>query len=571
MEHLQSQLQIRFAQKSEAGRKPENQDTLGARLPEGNTLTIKGIAIAIADGVSSSKAAREASQTAITGFLSDYYATPDTWRTQQSAIRVIQSLNASLWGRSQNSIYGEGYLTTFSALILKGDTAFIFHVGDTRVYRLRDGSLEQITRDHTQRIDRHTTHLSRAMGADPYLDVDMHNVELQRGDMFILSSDGIHEAIPPAEFKALIQAHQDNLDGLVDAALTQALSHQSQDNLSIQALVVEQLGTAGQDDAVQVLSRLPFPPILSPEQTLDGLRVKKIMHESTRSQVYLVEDERKNLLVMKTPSVIFQDDKAYIERFVMEAWIGARIQSPGVVRVIAAAESRSCLYYLTEYIKGPTLTQLLKERGLLGIGDAVELTEGLIRGIRAFHRKETLHQDIKPDNIVISAKGPMIVDFGSCWVANIAEAGTPFTRDLILGTLDYSAPEYRYGGKISPASDQFSLAVLLYEMLTGKLPYGSGYGKAMDLKSFQRLKYISAMKHNPLVPYWLDKALEKALSIHPHGRYEALSEWLQDLKRPNPNWLSPRAQPLLERHPDSLWKFLALSGWLCALAVYLSH
>ena len=437
MEHLQSQLHIRFAQKSDAGRKPENQDTVGARLPEGNLLTLKGIAIAVADGVSSSKAAREASQSAITGFLSDYYATPDTWRTQQSAIRVIQSLNASLWGRSQNSIYGEGYLTTFSALILKGDAAFIFHIGDTRIYRLRDGSLEQITRDHTQRIDRHTTHLSRAMGADPVLEVDMHSLDLQRGDVFILSSDGVHEFIPSGEFKTLINDHRDNLDGLVEAALARALEHGSHDNLSIQALLVEHIGTAGQEDAVQVLSRLPFPPIVSPGQTLDGLLVKKVMHESTRSQVYLVEDSHKNLLVMKTPSVLFQDDQAYIERFVMEAWIGARIQSPGVVRVIPAPETRSCLYYLTDYIKDPTLTQLLKERGLLSISDAVELTEGLIRGLRAFHRKETLHQDLKPDNIVISANGPMIVDFGSCWVANMAEAGTPFTRDIILGTLDY--------------------------------------------------------------------------------------------------------------------------------------
>ena len=569
MDHIQSSLQISFAQKSDAGRKPENQDTVGARLPEGMLLTSKGIAIAIADGVSSSQAAREASQTAIAGFLNDYYATPDTWRTQQSAMRVIQALNSSLWGRSQNSIYGQGYLTTFSALILKGDTGFIFHVGDTRVYRLRDHNLEQLTRDHTQRIDKHTTHLSRAMGADPYLEVDMHSLELQRGDIFILSSDGIHEAIPPQELKQLIINQRDNLDLLVEQALQLALQHQSDDNISIQALRVENIGTTGQDDAVQVLSRLPFPPVLSPGQILDGLRIKKILHESTRSQVYLVEDEKHNLLAMKTPSELFADDKAYIERFVMEAWIGARIQSPGVVRVIPAPEARSCLYYLTEYIPGPTLTQLLKERGKLSILDAVELTESLIRGLRAFHRKETLHQDLKPDNIVISAKGPMIVDFGSCWVAGVQEAGTPIERDHVLGTLDYSAPEYRYGGSPSAAADQFSLAVLLYEMLTGKLPYGSAYGKAMDLKSFQKLEYISAMKHNPLVPYWLDKALEKALHINPSHRYEALSEWLQDLKRPNPNWLSPRAQPLLERNPLLLWKLIAASGWLCALALLL--
>jgi len=571
MDHLQSALQITFAQKSEAGRKPENQDTLGARIPEGNLLTTKGIAIAIADGVSSSKAAREASQTAIVGFLSDYYATPDTWRTQQSAMRVIQSLNSSLWGRSQNSIYGEGYLTTFSALILKGNSGFIFHVGDTRVYRLRANNFELLTRDHTQRIDKNTTHLSRAMGADPYLEVDMHSLELQRDDIFILTSDGIHEAVPQGEFKSLVFNCRDDLDGLVTQALTLALKYNSTDNLSIQAVRIENSGTADQDDTVQVLSRLPFPPVLSPGQRIDGLLIKKIVHESPRSQVYLVEDENKNLLAMKTPSELYQDDKAFVERFVMEPWIGARIHSPAVVRVIPVAEARSCLYYLTEFIPGPTLTQLLKERGVLSILDAVELTEGLIRGIRAFHRKETLHQDLKPDNIVIGGKGPVIVDFGSCWVAGVQEAGAPFTRDNILGTLDYSAPEYRYGGNVSVASDQFSLAVLLYEMLTGKLPYGAGFSKAMDVKTFQKLNYISAMKHNPLVPYWLDKALEKALSINPAHRYEALSEWLQDLKRPNPNWLSPRAQPLLERHPDKLWKILAVSGWIAAAILFFAR
>ncbi len=567
MDHLQSGLRVRFAQRSEAGRKPENQDTVGARIPQGHALTNKGIAIAIADGVSSSMAAREASQTAITGFLTDYYATPDTWRTQQSAMRVIQALNSSLFGRSQNSIYGEGYLTTFSALILKGSTAFLFHVGDTRVYRLRRDDLECLTRDHTQRIDRETNYLSRAVGADPYLEVDMYTAEIEHGDIFILSCDGIHEFIPAAELKALIKSNRDDLDALVNCAIESALQNNSDDNLSIQVVAIEQLGNATQSDAVQVLSRLPFPPLLSPGQIIDGLRVKKIIHESNRSQVYLVEDEKGTPLVMKTPSINFQDDPAYIERFVMESWIGSRIHGAGVARVIPAPESRSCLYYLTEYIGGPTLTQLLKERGKLDIVDAVELTEQLIRGIRVFHRKDTLHQDLKPDNIIISGRGPIIVDFGSCWVAGVEEVIAPFTREIALGTADYSAPEYRYGGKVGPASDQFSLAVLLYEMLTGKLPYGEKYTKANDLRSFQKLNYISAMQHNPLVPYWLDKSLQKALSIYPNSRYEVLSEWLQDLKRPNPEWLTQRQQPLIERHPDKLWKVLAVSGWLCVIAL----
>ena len=158
LDHLLPSLKISLAQFSDKGRKEENQDTIGARIPEGSALATKGIAVAIADGVSSSDSAKQASQSAICGFLTDYYATPDTWRTQQSAIRVIHSLNQSLWGQSRNSVREEGYLTTFSCLILKGNSAFVFHVGDTRVYRLRNGNLEQLTRDHTQKIDKNTTY-----------------------------------------------------------------------------------------------------------------------------------------------------------------------------------------------------------------------------------------------------------------------------------------------------------------------------------------------------------------------------------------------------------------------------
>src|SRR5690606_37800765 len=124
-----------------------------------------------------------------------------------------------------------------------------------------------------------------------------------------------------------------------------------------------------------------------------------------------------------------------------------------------------------------------------------------------------------------------------------------------------SAPEYRYGGTVGPRSDQFSLAVILYEMVTKKLPYGEAFGEKMNLKSFQQMKYIPARKHNPLVPVWFDKALEKALSIQPGSRYEALSEWLTDLKRPNPDWLNHNEKPLLERDPVRVWQVIALLGW----------
>ncbi|MFT7559656.1 MAG: serine/threonine protein phosphatase PrpC [Flavobacteriales bacterium] len=566
MDHLHSSLKIDLAQKSDRGRKDENQDTIGARIPEGSALASKGIAIAIADGVSSSDSAKQASQSAVTGFLNDYYATPDTWRTQQSAIQVIQSLNQYLWGQSRNNVRQEGFLTTFSCLILKGDKSFIFHIGDSRVYRLRNGYLEQLTRDHSQRIDRNTTYLSRAMGADPALEIEMHSEELQAGDVFLLSTDGIHDFIRRSELCEELKSNA-RLEDKCEKLLQLALENTSKDNLSVQIVEIESIGTSSQSDAVTVLSKLPFPPDMNVGNKIDGLRIEKILHESERSQVFLVKDAQEKTYVMKTPSRNYDDDPAYIERFVLEAWIGARIQNSHVVRVIPPPKERTFLYYLTEHISGPTLAELILQRAPFAITDAVEIIEQLVKGVRAFHRKDTLHQDIKPDNIILGVQGVAIIDFGSCWIAGIEEAGAPFQRDKILGTLRYSAPEYRCGGTIGHRSDQFSIAVIIYEMLTGKIPYGEKYENAHSIKDFQRLTYIHAQKHNPLVPTWLDHALEKALHTLPAQRYPALSEFVQDIKRPNPRWTGPQAIPLLQRNPLKVWQLISGIGW--AMALYL--
>lgn len=566
MEHLQSSLAIEFGQVSMAGVKPENQDTIGARIPEGSALASKGIAIAIADGVSSSQAAKQASQTAITGFLTDYFATPDTWRTQQSATQVIQSLNRYLWSQSVNNPRQEGHLTTFSAVILKGDKAFIFHVGDSRIYRVRNGELELLTRDHCQKIDKKTTYLSRALGADSSLEIDLSTFELENNDYIILTTDGLHEFVDNEDI-ITVCGHENTLESSCQALCNTALKNGSQDNISLQVCKVVSRGAASQSDAVSVLSRLPFPPLLDEGQTLDGLTVIRSLQESERSQVYLVEDAHKKKSIMKTPSITYSDDLAYIERFVMESWVGTRIQNDRVVKVIRPPQERTCLFYLTEYLEGPTLTELIKQRVPMDILDAVSLIEEIAKGVRAFHRKDTLHQDIKPDNIIVTKNGPVIIDFGSAWVAGISEMSRSFEADNILGTLDYSAPEYRYGGRTSSRSDLFSVAALLYEMLTGKKPYGEAYAKAMNLPAFQKLKYQPASLHNPLIPFWLDKALEKALNIYPQQRYSSFSEWLQDIKRPNPTWQNSDLKPLLQRNPLRFWQSVAAVGWLLSLVL----
>ena len=560
IEHLKNQLALSAAQRSVAGVKPRNEDSIAIQMPDGSQRVTKGIVVAIADGVSAAEAGREASEIAVKGFINDYYSTPDSWSVKQSAHKVLIALNRWLYGQGQKYLEAEkGYVTTFSALIFKSRSAYIFHVGDTRIYRLRDAGLELLTRDHVARISPQQQYLARALGIDLNLDIDFRVLDILPGDLFLLSTDGLHEKIEARLLQQMLIDGRDDLDSLAHALIQTALDNGSSDNLSCQLVQVDALGQETNEDVLQALNKLPFPPELEVGMKLDGWRVLQQLHASARSQLYLVlHEDNDQRAVMKTPSRNFIDDPAYIERFIMEEWVGRRIDSPYVVNVVEPPQPRQFLYYLTEYVEGPTLAQVIARQQPFDIPDAVQIADKLIQGLRAFHRRETLHQDIKPDNIVLRNQDPVIIDFGSVYVAGVDEIATTFSREQALGTLDYSAPEYRLQRPRSTASDQFSLGVVLYELLTGFHPFGEAYQKAQKPADFLRLKYLPAYRRNPLVPLWMDGALRRALQINTDLRYESLSEFLHDLRHPNPQYLKADQRPLVEKDPVLFWKGLAL-------------
>lgn len=566
--HLASRLDVAVGQQSRAGRKRANGDAIGIRVPTGGPLTAKGIVAVIADGVSAAEAGQEASHIAVSAFLSDYYSTHDTWSVETSASKVLEALNRWLYGQGQQFLSpGQGYATTFNALVLKSSSAWVFHVGDSRVYRLRDDELEQITRDHSLAVGPRQRLLSRALGIDLRLEVDCHRLGLCAGDLFVLATDGVHEWLATREWRELLgsaaQAPASDLDPLCGALLDRALENGSDDNLSIQLIRVEQPGDPRAEDVLAGVAARPFPPPLAPGHIIDGWKVVAPLQATSRSEVYLVEHtDDGQRAVLKAPSAHFEDDPAYIERFLMEAWVGSRIASAHVARVIRSADSRF-LYHLVEYVPGPNLAQLLRERTCLAVVDAQNIALQVISGLRAFHRRDVLHQDLKPDNIIYSDEAVKIVDFGSCHVAGVSEIGARLNRQRTLGTRDYCAPEYVLDSPISPRSDQFSLGVLLYELLTGRHPFGPGYASCTAEADFAQLRYTPSYRLNPLVPVWLDGAIQRAVAINPDERYPALSELAQDIRRPNPALESGRVPLLGGARPLHLWRGLAL---LLALA-----
>ncbi|WP_116475344.1 bifunctional protein-serine/threonine kinase/phosphatase [Zobellella maritima] len=548
-------------QHSLAGLKPENQDALGFYAPDNPLLLdAKGLACALADGISSSELASLASQSAISSFLSDYFSTPDSWSVKQSGAKVLTAINIWLCGQGNQFLNeSRAAATTFSAVVIKSTTAHLFHVGDTRIYLWRGGDLELLTQDHRLRLGHDREYLSRALGVGYGLEIDYKSLPVESGDSFVLVTDGVHEHVPDQQLKTLLRQYPDP-DRCARHICEVALEQGSDDNISCQVLRIDQLPRPEVEEVYARLTTLPFPPELEQGMVLDGYRIIRELHASSTSQLYLaVDTDSGNKVVLKTPSVNFEDDPAYLERFQLEEWVGRRINSPHVVRTIEQQRPRRFLYYVLEYIEGRTLEQKLDDEGPLSLDEVRRLLPQMIAGLRAFHRLDMLHQDLKPGNILLTDEGLVkIIDFGSARIAGIADIATPIARNTLLGTKQYTAPEYLLGVPGSPQSDQFALGCIVYQMLSGQLPYGEALAAATGKGHLNRLRYTSLRNYQPQLPHWVDRAIARAVSLQPGQRYQALSEFEADIRKPNPAYLQEQQLPLVERHPLAFWRTLSL-------------
>jgi serine/threonine protein phosphatase PrpC len=561
---MSSQLKVSVGQYSDKGRKEINQDFHGIYVPEEPQLTSKGIAIALADGISSSNVSQVASEATVTGFLEDYFCTSETWSVKKSAQRVLTATNSWLYSQTQQSQYrydkDRGYVCTLSAMIIKSTTAHVFHLGDTRVYRLRDNTLEQLTEDHRFWVSQEKSYLSRAMGINSQLEIDYEALHVDRGDIFLFVTDGIYESVNSRFMINTINDCSDDLNAAMKIIAEEAYEQGSTDNLTAQVVRIDKLPNQDVNDIYQQLTELPFPPILDARMVFDGYKIIREIHASSRSHVYLaIDGETDAQVIMKTPSIDLRDDPAYLERFLMEEWIARRINSAHVLKPCEQTRQRNYLYIITEFIDGQTLTQWMVDTPIPDLETVRGIIEQIAKGLSAFHRLEMLHQDLRPENIMIDNTGTVkIIDFGSTRVAGVEEITSPIERINLLGTAQYTAPEYLLGSAGTPRSDLFSLGVITYQMLTGKLPYGAQAAKATTKTAQNKLRYNPLPDDDRKIPAWIDGALRKAVQPDPHKRYEELSEFLFDLRHPSQTFLNKTRPPLLERDPVVFWKGISV-------------
>jgi serine/threonine protein phosphatase PrpC len=558
---MSRQLAISIGQYSDAGRKEANQDFHGALIPAEPLLTRKGIAVAISDGISSSAVSAIASETAVKNFLTDYYCTPETWSVKTSAQRVIAAANSWLHAQNGQSQYrhekDRGHVCTFSALVLKSTTAHIFHIGDARIYRVHGQALEQLTEDHRIVISSEQSYLGRALGVNPQIEIDYRSLALEEGDVFLLATDGVYEHVNSRFIAETINRGTLDLDAAAKAIVAEAKQQGSADNLTVQIVRIEGLPDSDGSERVRQIAELPCPPLLDARMVLDGYEIVREIHGSSRSHTYLAVDTADGTLVaLKIPSIDLRGNPAYLQRFMMEEWVARRINSAHVLKPHIQPRARNYLYVVTEFVSGQTLSQWMIDNPKPSLETVRGLVEQIAKGLQSFHRMEMLHQDLRPDNTMIDAAGTAkIIDFGSTRVSGIVD-DLPAAPDDILGTAQYTAPEYFIGERASSRSDIFSLGVIAYQMLTGQLPYGTQVAKARTKSQQRKLRYKSALDDNREIPAWIDGALRKAVHPDPNQRYGELSEFLFDLRQPNRKLMDQSPAPLIERNPLLLWQLL---------------
>ncbi len=556
-------LLVNAAHATRTGLRDRNEDFVGMVTPNQPELSTKGLLAAVADGVSGNEGGREASEYAVRGLLTDYYATPDTWSVTQALERVLKATNS--WVHQQGTVRSElaGMASTLTCVVLRGGFYHFAHVGDTRLYLLRAGALTRLTSDHVWDRPEMQHVLTRAIGLDTHLTIDTGMGPLARGDIFLLASDGLWAAITQYDLGFhLTQLAQGGLDAdaCANALLDGALAAGSRDNLSALVLQVTQLPEQDLRDSLSCMQDLPVPPRLHVGQQIDGYTVGELIHTSPTTMLYRVcgPDGDPRQLVLKTLRPERANDVHERTAFAHEEWLARRVVARFFPQVITPAQ-RSYLYYLSTWHAGHSLQQLLDAGHHFTVPEVLAHGEQLVRALGALHRRSIIHRDVKPANVHLGEDGQLrLLDVG------LAQSGMTADDNSApqAGTPSFLAPEQFDNAPATVQSDLYAAGVTLYLILTRHYPHG-------EIEAFQRPRFgaaAPASRYRPDLPLWLENVLHKALACDPCERFETAEEFLLALERGASRPLAaPAPAPLARRNPGAVWRAVALLSLLANL------
>jgi serine/threonine protein phosphatase PrpC len=579
-------VKLTYAELSSVGPvRPHNEDFLKFWEPEDEQERRSRGAIALlADGVGGQGYGEVASHLAVDTALRTFREANPAKTDNQILWRLFNAANVAVYDAGMSRGGSDRMATTLTVSLFRRNEIAIGHVGDSRTYLVRQGQTRQLTADHTYVASQLKLNLisreeavaselrgvlTRSIGQHPTIQVDCSRSVLRGRDILIQCTDGLHGTV----------TEQELCDGASRMAPAEACEHLirlaekrgSDDNISIQIIRVDNVPRVGYyRGSVAYLAPLPTPVTneLQPGQVLDErFEITDLISRSGMSSVFKATDLKTGRPVaLKVPLANLEGDAGFFSRFEREAEIGRSLDHPYILKIVALDKKETSRPYLVmEYLEGQTLDEMMRHTKVLPVDEALRIMSRICDAIDYLHRHNVIHRDLKPQNIMLCNDGSLrIMDFGIAKAAS-SKRLTFGSFSPTLGTPDYMAPEQVKGQRGDERTDIYSLGAILYEMVTGRLPFeGQNAYAVMNARLLG--DPVAPRTHNANISPEVEELILHAMAREPADRYPSVAAMKADVDHPADIKVTGRATRLtVPVQWKSRWRIVRIA--LLAIAV----
>jgi serine/threonine protein phosphatase PrpC len=546
-------VKLTYAQLSLTGPvRPQNEDCLGFwDSADENEQATRGAIAIVADGLGGHGNGEVASQLAVETAIRTFCEAAPATTDNQLLSRIFKAANLAVYDAGMHGGGMDRMATTLTVSLFRRKEIAVGHVGDSRSYLIRQHQISQLTSDHTYAAmqlkmsliskaeaaaSEMRNMLTRSIGHDPTVQVDYSRHVLRSGDVIVQCTDGLHGSV--AEHEILDAVNRMRPSAACEHLTQLAEKRGSQDNISVQIVRVENVPRVGYYRGAVAYLATPAVPAsadVQAGQVLDErFEILDVINRSAMSSVFKATDLTTGRLVaLKVPLPNLEGDPGAFARFQREEEIGRSLDHSSILKILPIDDKeKSRPYLVMELLEGQTLEQRMQQMRVFPEDEALRIVSHVCDALGYLHEHEIVHRDLKPQNIMLCNDGSIrIMDFG------IAKAGASKRLTFggfspTMGTPDYMAPEQVKGQRGDERTDLYSLGAILYEMLTGHVPF-----EAPNAFAVMNARLVgdppAPRTYNPALRPQVEEIILHAMAREPADRYESATAMKADLDHPD--------------------------------------